>query len=82
MSNEKVQVGGAGVGFFGLLAPLFIGLKLGGIINWSWWLVLLPLYGPLLLLLGIIGVAFAFYALILGFAAVSAAIVFNGKRKK
>lgn len=29
----------------GLLALLFIGLKLTGFINWSWWLVLLPLYG-------------------------------------
>jgi hypothetical protein len=82
MSNEKVQVGGSGVGFFSLLGLLFIGLKLGGIINWSWWLVLLPLYGPLLLVLGIIGLALAFYGLVLGFAAVSTAIVANGKRKK
>lgn len=33
-----------GIGFFGLLTILFIGLKLGGVISWSWWLVLLPLY--------------------------------------
>lgn len=33
------------IGFMGLLALLFIGLKLTGFINWSWWLVLLPLYG-------------------------------------
>lgn len=33
-----------GVGFLGLLGLLFIGLKLAGIITWSWWLVLLPLY--------------------------------------
>jgi hypothetical protein len=32
--------------FFCLLGILFIGLKLGGIIWWSWWLVLLPVYGP------------------------------------
>ena len=31
--------------FLGALTLLFIGLKLGGIITWSWWLVLLPLYG-------------------------------------
>ena len=36
-----------GIGFFGLLGLLFIGLKLSGNINWSWWLVLLPIYGPL-----------------------------------
>ncbi|MBK1871556.1 hypothetical protein [Taklimakanibacter albus] len=36
------------VGFpiFGLLGLLFIYLKLTGTIAWSWWLVLLPLYGP------------------------------------
>lgn len=44
-----------GVGFFGLLCLLFIGLKLGGVINWSWWWVMLPLYGPaLLILIGIV----------------------------
>jgi hypothetical protein len=32
------------VSFLGLLALLFIGLKLGGVIAWSWWLVLLPVY--------------------------------------
>lgn len=35
-----------GIGFFSLLGLLFIGLKLGGVISWSWWLVLLPIYGP------------------------------------
>ena len=30
--------------FTSLLALLFIGLKLADIIDWSWWLVLLPLY--------------------------------------
>ena len=29
-------------GFLGLLTLLFIGLKLGGVIAWSWWLVLSP----------------------------------------
>ena len=33
--------------FLGLLAILFIGLKLTNIIVWSWWLVLLPIWGPL-----------------------------------
>lgn len=35
--------------FLGLLGLLFIGLKLTGVIAWSWWLVLLPLYGGLVL---------------------------------
>lgn len=43
-----------GVGFLGLLGILFIGLKLTGYINWSWWLVLLPLYGPLALFVALL----------------------------
>lgn len=39
------------IGFFGLLGLLFIGLKLANVISWSWWLVLLPIYGPVILLL-------------------------------
>jgi len=37
------DVNTGGVGFCGLLTLLFIGLKLGGIISWSWWWVLSPL---------------------------------------
>lgn len=37
------------LGFFSLLAVLFIGLKLGGIIAWSWLWVLSPLWGPMVL---------------------------------
>ena len=36
----------SGIGFFGLITISFIVLKLGGVISWSWWLVLLPAYGP------------------------------------
>lgn len=35
----------AGVGFFNMLGIVFIALKLLNAINWSWWLVLLPIYG-------------------------------------
>lgn len=47
------------VGFFGLLGILFIGLKLSGVINWSWWLVLLPLYGPIVLIVLILAALIA-----------------------
>ena len=50
MSNLKTS-GNAGPGFLSLLCLLFIGLKLGGVIAWSWWLVLAPLWIPLALLL-------------------------------
>jgi hypothetical protein len=42
MSNEK----SSSIGFGGLLTLIFITLKLCGIINWSWWWVLSPLWIP------------------------------------
>lgn len=54
MTDKKVAVNG-GIGFLPLLCIVFITLKLTGVINWSWWLVLLPLYGPLALIL--VGIA-------------------------
>jgi hypothetical protein len=41
------------MGFFSALAIVFITLKLIGIINWSWWLVLLPVYGGVAILIGL-----------------------------
>ena len=43
-----------GVGFFGLLTLLFIYLKLTNAINWSWWLVLSPLWLPATIILAIV----------------------------
>ena len=40
---------GGGITFFGALQIVFIVLKLVGIIKWSWWLVLIPLWIDLLL---------------------------------
>jgi hypothetical protein len=37
----------SGIGFFSLLGLLFIGLKLTEVIDWSWWWVLSPFWGPL-----------------------------------
>lgn len=34
----------SGIGFFGLLTILFIGLKLTNYIQWSWWWVLSPIW--------------------------------------
>ena len=39
------------LGFFSLLALIFVTLKLLNYIDWSWWLVLLPAYGGLVILL-------------------------------
>ena len=43
MSNSSSSSSG-GIGFTGALTILFIGLKLGHVINWSWWWVLSPIW--------------------------------------
>jgi hypothetical protein len=55
MGKEHASSGG--VGFLGLLALVFITLKLTGVIAWSWLWVLAPLWGPLAIGLGILLVA-------------------------
>lgn len=47
MSDNAVQTSGGGIGFCGLLAVAFIVLKLCGVIAWSWWWVLAPLWIPI-----------------------------------
>ena len=37
-----------GINFLELLAIVFIALKLMGYIQWSWWLVLAPLWFPII----------------------------------
>jgi hypothetical protein len=56
--NHNYNNTGGGVGLFGLLGLLFIGLKLTGYIDWSWWLVLLPIYGGLVLFASLIALSF------------------------
>ncbi len=43
MSKESSSASG-GIGFVGLLTVLFVGLKLGKVIDWSWWWVLSPMW--------------------------------------
>lgn len=59
MSNEGA--GGGGIGFFGLLTILFIGLKLTGHITWPWLWVLSPLWIPLGALITIMVIALVVY---------------------
>lgn len=44
--KETKVVKSGGVSFCGLLAIAFIVLKLCGVISWSWWWVLAPLWIP------------------------------------
>lgn len=41
----------SGLGVFGLLGVAFVVLKLTGVIHWSWWLVTLPFWGGLALII-------------------------------
>lgn len=62
MSEKVSSSSSSGIGFGGLLTVLFIGLKLTGHINWSWWWVLSPLwigFGLVILILGGIGITVA-----------------------
>ena len=47
------------IGFFGLLFLIFLVLKLTGYIAWSWWIVTMPLWGPLGLLVGLLAMGVA-----------------------
>ncbi len=62
MSRTVSSSSSGGVGFFGLLTILFVGLKLTGYINWSWLWVLAPLWGGFTLF-------FALFAVLLLIAA-------------
>lgn len=46
-----------GIGFGGLLAVVFITLKLLGKIDWSWWWVLAPLWIGVLIVLIVLALA-------------------------
>lgn len=44
MSSQSSSNSG-GIGVFGLLGVLFVGLKLANVIDWSWWWVTAPFWG-------------------------------------
>lgn len=56
MSDNSSNASG-GVSFGGLLTILFIGLKLGHVIDWSWWWVLAPLWIGIVVAAVIIAIA-------------------------
>lgn len=52
MGNTKVVY--SGPSFCSLLFLLFLTLKLTGVISWSWWLVTMPLWAGLVIVVGIV----------------------------
>jgi hypothetical protein len=55
MSNKNNNTSN-GLGLGTILFLIFMTLKLTGYITWSWWYVTLPLWGPLSLVLVILGI--------------------------
>ena len=55
---DKNNKSNNGVGFLTLLFLLFLGLKLGHVIDWSWWWVTAPIWGGFALV-AIVLVAYA-----------------------
>ena len=51
MNNKNASSGG--ITLSGLTFLVFLVLKLCGVINWSWWWVTCPLWGPLALVIAI-----------------------------
>lgn len=45
------------VGFLGLLGVLLIVLKKCSVIDWDWWIILAPIYAPLIILIVVFAVA-------------------------
>lgn len=62
--SDKASSSSSGIGFAGLLAIVFITLKLLGKIDWSWWWVLSPLWGSVLLGVVILVIVFAVAAIV------------------
>lgn len=50
-----------GIGLTGGVFLVFLGLKLGNVIDWPWWWVTAPLWGPLLIILVIFLVVYSIY---------------------
>ncbi len=64
MATEIKASASGGIGFTGLLAIVFIILKLTGKIAWSWIWVLAPLWMPPCLVVGVVLIGFIPYAII------------------
>ena len=65
MSNTNSNPSSGGIGFAGLLTIVFITLKLCGVIAWSWWWVLSPVWIPFLIF-AIAAIVFLIFSVIFG----------------
>ena len=44
MKNKKYNANNTGISVLGILLIIFVVLKLVGVVTWSWWVVLIPLW--------------------------------------
>ncbi len=67
--SDKSSSSSSGTGIYGLLGVAFVVLKLCGVIDWSWWWVTAPFWGPLavmLVVLAVVGVVWGIASLVRG----------------
>jgi hypothetical protein len=64
----------SGIGLMSALGILFIGLKLTGHIDWSWWWVTAPLWGDIAIVLAICVVLAVFAVICTGIAGIAEGI--------
>jgi succinate dehydrogenase hydrophobic anchor subunit len=60
---SESRSGGGGIGVCGLLGVVFVTLKLCGVIDWSWWWVTSPFWGPIALVVAIMAIVGGFVGL-------------------
>ena len=58
---NNIKTSNTGIGFFSMLAIVFIALKLTGHITQSWWWVLSPLWLPTVVILGLVVIGYGFW---------------------
>lgn len=54
--SDKSNASSGGIGLVGMLGILFVGLKLGNVIDWSWWWVTAPFWGGVALAVSLVAV--------------------------
>ena len=58
MDNNKTNVTYHGIGFVDALCLVFIVLKLTHVIDWSWWIILAPIWATLLIVIIVLTILF------------------------
>lgn len=81
MNQQNQQAAGGGISIAGLLGVAFIILKLVGVIDWSWWWVLAPFWGPIALVVAIILVVLIVWAIVKGVKAINREHRYRHQRK-